>query len=88
MQSRPTHIIFDLDGTLLDSEPLYTRAAERVCQNHGATFTYAIKRAVMGGDTLHGARLVVEALQLPITPEATGKSDALIRELLSPQWPG
>jgi len=69
MQSRPTHIIFDLDGTLLDSEPLYTRAAERVCQNHGATFTYAIKRAVMGGDTLRGARFVVEALQLPITPE-------------------
>jgi HAD superfamily hydrolase (TIGR01509 family) len=70
MTRRLTHIIFDLDGTLLDSEPLYTRAAERVCQSHGATFTYAIKRAVMGGDTLLGARMVVDALQLPITPEA------------------
>ena len=70
MPSRHTHIIFDLDGTLLDSEPLYTLAAERVCRNYGAIFTYDIKRAVMGGDTLRGARIVVETLALPITPEA------------------
>lgn len=67
--SAPTHVIFDLDGTLLDSEPLYTEAAEAVCARYGAAFTYALKRTVMGGDSLRGATVVVQALGLPITPE-------------------
>ena len=65
-----THVIFDLDGTLLDSEALYSVAAETVCARYGAQFTLAIKRRIMGGDTLSGARVVVETLGLPITPEA------------------
>lgn len=69
MPTRPTHVICDLDGTLLDSESLYTEAAARVCARYGATFTYAVKRAVMGGDSLRGATIVVESLGLPIAPE-------------------
>jgi pseudouridine 5'-phosphatase len=65
-----THAIFDLDGTLLDSEPLYGLAATRVCARYGATFTLELKRAITGGDTLTGAKLVVETLALPLTPEA------------------
>ncbi|MET0340653.1 MAG: HAD-IA family hydrolase [Polyangiales bacterium] len=83
MPTRPTHVIFDLDGTLLDSEPLYTEAAVRVCARHGATFTYAIKRAVMGGDSLRGATIVVETLGLPITPEAyLAEREVVLRSLL------
>jgi len=70
MESRLSHVIFDLDGTLLDSEPLYTLAAERVCARYGKPFTLELKRAIMGGDTQHGARTVVAALALPISPEA------------------
>jgi len=65
-----SHVIFDLDGTLLDSEALYSRAAETVCARYGAQFTLEIKRGIMGGDTLHGAQVVVKTLQLPITAEA------------------
>jgi pseudouridine-5'-monophosphatase len=63
-------IIFDLDGTLLDSEGLYTEAATRVCARYGATYTLELKRRVMGGDTLRGAGVVVSALGLPLSPEA------------------
>ncbi|HWM40501.1 MAG TPA: HAD family phosphatase [Streptomyces sp.] len=34
--SRPTAVIFDLDGTLVDSEPLYYEAGRRVLAAHGA----------------------------------------------------
>jgi pseudouridine-5'-monophosphatase len=64
-----TCVIFDLDGTLLDTEHLYTVAAEIVCSRHGATYTIDLKRRIMGGDTKQGARIVVETLALPITPE-------------------
>jgi HAD superfamily hydrolase (TIGR01509 family) len=68
--SRPpiTHAVFDLDGTLLDSEHLYTDAAKLVCARYQAEYTVALKRACMGGDTLRGAEIVVRELGLPITP--------------------
>lgn len=79
-----THVIFDLDGTLLDSEPLYSLAAERVCAQHGKRFTLALKSAIMGGDTLSGAATVIAALDLPLTPVAY--IEAREREL-SALWP-
>ena len=66
----PTHIIFDLDGTLLDTEALYSTASEIVCSRYGKQHTLALKRLTMGGDTLQNGRLVVETLGLPISAEA------------------
>jgi pseudouridine 5'-phosphatase len=63
-----THAIFDLDGTLLDTELLYTQAATAVCRRYGAEYTLAIKRLEMGGDTLEGASYTVKTLGLPIEP--------------------
>ena len=64
-----THAIFDLDGTLLDTETLYTEAAIVVGRRYGAEYTLEIKRTVMGGDTMVGAHHVVQTLALPIEPE-------------------
>lgn len=65
----PSYVIFDLDGTLVDTEPLYTRAAECVLARFGKAFDLGIKRQIMGGGPLEGARFVVEQLGLPLTPE-------------------
>jgi len=64
-----THAIFDLDGTLLDTETLYTEAAIVVCRRYGAEYSLEIKRTVMGGDTMVGAHHVVQTLALPIAPD-------------------
>jgi pseudouridine-5'-monophosphatase len=87
----PTHIIFDLDGTLVDTEPLYTLAAERVLARFGKVFDFGIKRQIMGGGPLTGARFVVEHLGLPITPEEyLAEREAILREAFrtAPAMPG
>lgn len=63
-----THAIFDLDGTLLDTEALYTQAAMVVCRRYGTEYTLSIKRAVMGGDTFEGAAYTIGTLGLPLEP--------------------
>lgn len=77
----PTHVIFDLDGTLVDTEPLYTQAADRILQRFGKSLDLGIKRQIMGGGPLSGARFVVEHLGLPLTPEAyLAEREAWLRE--------
>lgn len=65
----PVAAIFDLDGTLLDTEPLYTQATQKVLDPYGATYTMALKRKVMGGDSRRSAQLTIEEFDLPMTPE-------------------
>lgn len=61
--------LFDMDGVLLDTEPLYTVATERVVSVYGKHYDFALKRRIMGGSARVGAKVVVEALDLPISPE-------------------
>ena len=65
----PAAIIFDLDGTLLDTEPLYTTAAQRVLDPHGHLYTMELKRKVMGGDSIRSAQLTIDEFDLPMTAE-------------------
>lgn len=78
----PSHVIFDLDGTLVDTEPLYTQAAESILARFGKTLDFGIKRQIMGGGPLSGARFVVEHLGLPLSPEDyLAQREALLVEL-------
>lgn len=82
MSLPPSHVIFDLDGTLVDSEPLYTLAAQTVVSRFGKTFDFALKRQIMGGGPLAGGRVVVEKLGLPISAEQyVAEREAVLREL-------
>ena len=60
--------IFDLDGVLLDSEPLYSKAAEAVLSRYGKSYDFEVKQRVMGRGAQAGARMLVEALNLPLSP--------------------
>jgi pseudouridine-5'-monophosphatase len=65
--ARPAALIFDLDGTLLDTEPLYTAAAQKVMDPFGATYTMALKKRCMGGDSRRSAQLAIDHGQLPLS---------------------
>lgn len=62
-----THIIYDMDGLLLDTESLNERVNSAIVQRYGKTFTTEIKIAIAGRSTLDSARIIVDNLNLPLT---------------------
>lgn len=46
-----THVIFDCDGLLVDSEKYYSIALSEVAQKYGKEFTFQIKMEMMGKST-------------------------------------
>lgn len=64
----PKAAIFDLDGVLLDTEPLYTKATESVVREFGHAYPWSLKRRIMGGSATCGAEIIVAELGLPISP--------------------
>ena len=62
----PDGIIFDLDGTLLDTEPLYTEATQKLLDPYGHTYSLELKKRVMGGDSRRSAQLTIEEYDLPM----------------------
>lgn len=66
--SQPSAAIFDLDGVLLDTEPLYTKATETVLAKYGKSYNWPLKRFVMGRSPLQGASWLIEKLGLAISP--------------------
>ena len=65
--AQPAALLFDLDGTLLDTEPLYTLASQRILDRFGAIFSMSLKRRTMGGDSRVSARTVIDEFDLPMT---------------------
>jgi pseudouridine-5'-monophosphatase len=63
-------VIFDLDGVLLDTEPLYTEATRRIVEPYGKVFDWSVKGEMMGRGSLESARYLIAALELPLSPEA------------------
>jgi len=64
-----THVIYDMDGLLLDTEPFYTEVTQAIVGRYGQTFDWTVKSRMIGKKASDSARILVDALQLPITPE-------------------
>lgn len=77
-----SHVIFDLDGVLLDTEKLYTQATQSVVGQFGKTFDWTLKSKMMGRHELEAAELLVQTLELPITAEEYLRRQLPIAEAL------
>ena len=62
----PKGFIFDLDGTLLDTEPLYTEATQKVMDPIGRRFTLEFKRTIVGREAMESANMTVSEYDLPM----------------------
>ena len=76
-----THVLFDMDGLLLDTEILYTRVTQAIVGRYGKTFDWSIKSNMIGRRSEDSARYLIETLGLPIAPEDyLTERDVLLRQ--------
>ncbi|BES95808.1 haloacid dehalogenase-like hydrolase [Nesidiocoris tenuis] len=68
-----THVIFDLDGLLLDSETVYKSTHKKVIESFGKTYDPEIRLKVLGTKEQDTAETIVKCLGLPISPEEFSK---------------
>jgi len=86
-----THVLFDLDGVLLDTEGLYTEATQAIVGRYGHTYDWSLKRQTMGRDAHVGARFLIDSLGLPLSADEFLTARRPVLEALlasSPAMPG
>ncbi|XP_013139625.1 PREDICTED: pseudouridine-5'-phosphatase-like [Papilio polytes] len=62
-----THVLFDMDGLILNTEKLYTVAFQNVVSRYGKEFTFEMKLKLMGTQAHEAAQMLITALDLPMT---------------------
>ncbi|KER27994.1 hypothetical protein T265_13675, partial [Opisthorchis viverrini] len=62
-----SHVIFDVDGLLLDTESLYSAISNEILEEYGLKMTYDTKRKIMGRKPLEAASVLVNELSAPFT---------------------
>lgn len=64
-----THVIFDLDGVVLDTEKVYFEVFREIASKYQKVYTLDTMRSHEGKRTISGFEHVVNELLLPITPK-------------------
>ena len=60
-------VIFDMDGVIVDSEPVWNRARIELVGAHGRTWNEELQRACMGRSTEEWAKIMCERVPLRMT---------------------
>lgn len=83
-----THVIYDLDGLLLDTEPLNARVNQAIASRYGKRFNDTIKSQIAGRNAMDTAEIIIKMLELPISPQDyLEQRKVLISELLPDAQP-
>jgi pseudouridine 5'-phosphatase len=64
---RATHVIFDLDGTLLDTEPIYEKLYADLIERHGQTIPPALMLKFRGAPAEFALQLLINELGLRVS---------------------
>ena len=76
MSDLPAAVLWDLDGTIVDTEPLWMEAELALAVRYGATWTGQDALALVGNALPESGRYIVERMGLSIT------ADAVVEELM------
>ncbi|KAL6842271.1 hypothetical protein ACP4OV_027919 [Aristida adscensionis] len=80
-----SHVIFDMDGLLLDTEGFYTAVQEKILARYGKAFDWSLKAKTMGKTTAESTRILFDECGLAglLTPEEfLHDREAMLKELL------
>jgi pseudouridine 5'-phosphatase len=80
-----THIIYDNDGLLLDTEPFYTKAHQLLAARYGKVFDWTVKSRMIGLPAEDSANVVIQALQLPLSVTEYLEARTHLLEQMFPQ---
>ncbi len=75
-------VIFDMDGVIIDSEPMHARAALLALQKYKAEITIDYVEGFIGSTTYYMCQRMVEDLQLQTTPEELLRTNEEMKRLL------
>jgi pseudouridine-5'-monophosphatase len=85
MQTQVTHVVYDVDGLLLDTERYYTEAYRIITARYGREFDWSLKSRMIGRRSRDSAKIIIEALDLPLTPEQWLETRKTLLEDLFPK---
>ena len=75
--------LFDMDGLLVDTEPLWTRAEHDLAEVLGGVFTPAVKARIVGTRLDVAVPIMLEAYDLAATPQRVQETSAwLLRRMV------
>ena len=60
-------IIFDMDGLLLNTEPIYTLVTQEVVARYGKVFDWEVKAKMIGRGSEESSQILIDSLKLPIS---------------------
>lgn len=66
----PAAVLWDMDGTLVDTEPYWIATEHALAAEHGATWTHEDAMRLVGNDLLDSAVYIRERMGLDLTPRA------------------
>jgi len=85
---RITHVIYDLDGTLLDTEPFYIRATDAIFRRFGMQLAPDVRAIMMGRPTHVAVPMMLEHTGLPMTAAAfIDEREAALYEMFADAQP-
>ena len=65
----PAALLWDMDGTIVDTEPYWMSAEYRLAERHGGTWSHAHSLNLVGNDLIDSGRYIREHAGVDLSPE-------------------
>ena len=83
-RGRISHVLFDMDGLLLDTERIYSMASTSILASYGKEYPFELKAKLMGGRPREVVAAIIEHTGVPLTVDEYMALGAVKKEQMLP----